>query len=182
MAAILSLKRWERVAYEAAPGALIHMKLKRLKRHEAKPLARVLIACFEQYEKAGSQDLTPMQTAAALSRVYEQIPEDQLKAWFAECVKDVEGLEIDEQPVTGGADLLDNADDALLFWLLLRLQQLSRLSGGESNASASPSGSSPVVGVAAGSSPAGSIASEAGQLPSTATEIPSTRASSTDPA
>ena len=188
---ILSLKRWERVAYEvepaldaapgfdAAPAVEIHMKLKRLKRHEAKPLARVLVACFEQFEKAKAEDLSPAQKAAILGQVYEVIPEDQLKNWFGSCVKDVEDLEIDDEKITAGADLLDNADDALLFWLLFRLHELSKLTSSESNASASRSGSLRLVAGAGGSSPAQSIGSEAGAPPSTATETPITAASST---
>jgi virulence-associated protein VapD len=188
---ILSLKRWERVAYEvepamdaapgfkATPAVEIHMKLKRLKRHEAKPLAKVLVDVMEAYEKAQVEDLSKAQKAAILAKVYEVIPEDQLKNWFASCVKDVEGLEIDDEPVTTGSDLLDNADDNLLFWLLFRLNALSKLTSAEGNASASRSGSLRLVKEGGGSSPAASTDSEAGIEASTATVIPITPASST---
>ena len=175
---ILSLKRWERVSYEAAPGVEIHMKLKRLRRHEAKPLTRVLVACFEQLERAKVDDITPAQKAAIISQAYDVIPEEQLKGWFSTCVKDVEGLEIDGEAVTGGADLLDNADDQFLFWLLVRLSLLSKLSSAESNASASPSGSLRLAERADGSSPAQSTGSGAGPQAKTAQATPTIPASS----
>jgi hypothetical protein len=176
--AILSLKRWERVAYEAAPGVEIHMKLKRLKRAEAQPLTKVLVACFDRFEVATAEP-SPSQKAAIMSQVYELIPEEKLKGWFSTCVKDVEGLVIDDEPVTSGLELLENADDQILFWLLFRLNALSKLTSAESNASASPSGSLRLVAGAAGSSPAESTGSEAGREPSTVTVTPSMPESST---
>lgn len=194
---ILSLKRWERVAYEvepaleAAPGfeaepaIEIHMKLKRLKRHEAKPLMKVLLGVMEEYEKAKAEELTRAQKAVILAQVYLVIPENELKNWFSTCVKDVEGYTIDEddgagpKPVTTGAGLLDNADDDLLFWLLFKLNALSKLTSAEGKGSASPSTSLRLVAGADGSSPAQPTDSEAGREPSTATAIPITPASST---
>ena len=187
---ILSLKRWERAAYEvepataataglkAEPAVEIHMKLKRLKRHEAKPLTRVLVACFDRFEVAKAEP-SPAQKAAILTQVYELIPEEQLKGWFSTCVKEVEGLEIDGEAITTGGDLLDNADDSLLFWLLFKLNELSKLTGVQSNASASRSGSLRLVAGAGGSSPAQSTDSEAGREPSTAPAIPITPEPST---
>jgi hypothetical protein len=135
---ILSLKRWEPSTYEADTGVFIRMKLKRLKRHEAKPLTKVLVSVFERAESAKGAEITAAQKAAILSTVYEVIPEDQLKSWFAECVKDIEDFTVDDVPVTTGPELLDNADDGLLFWILFRLQQLSKLSSSESKGSGSP--------------------------------------------
>jgi hypothetical protein len=170
--AILSLKRWEREPYEAGPGVTIHMKLKRLKRAEAKPLAKVLIAVFSEFEKARGDTLTPTQKAAIMTQAYEVIPEDQLKAFFSSCVKDVEDLEIDGELVTTGPALLEEADDALLFWLLMKLFDKSKLTRAEGNASASRSTSLRLVTGEGGVSPAPPIEREAGTEPSTATEIP----------
>lgn len=176
---ILSLKRWERVAYEAAPGVEIFMKLKRLKRGEAKPLSRVLVSCFEEFERAKANEMSPAQKASILNEVYTKIPEEQLKDLFAKCVKDVEGLTIDDEPITTGTDLLDNlADDGLLFWLLFKLNELSKLTSAEPFGSASRSGSLR-VGTSSGSSPATTTDGEAGREPSTATAIPDSTGSST---
>jgi hypothetical protein len=136
--AILSRSRWERVGYEAAPGITIYMKLRRLKRHEAKPLQRAMLGVFRKWEEAGQQDLTPMQRAEILVGVYEVIPEEQLKGWFSSCVKDVEDFEIDGEPVTTGTALLEEADDQLLFWMLTTLSNLSKLTVTEGKVSSSP--------------------------------------------
>jgi hypothetical protein len=193
--AILSIRRWERETYEvgrieavpaqegrpaveAVPGIPIHMKLRRLKRHEAKPLARVLLVVFAEFDKAKDGNLTDTQKAAILSQAYEQIPEEQLKAWFGTCVKDVEDFEIDGEPITSGPALLEEADDRLLFWLLMKLHSLSQLSQAEGNASASRS-TLRLVGEGSGASPAQSTEREAGERPSTATETQSAQGSST---
>lgn len=170
--AILSLKRWERVAYEVGPGLTIHMKIKRLKRHEAKPLARVLIAVFQEVEKARATELSTAQKAAIMAQAYELVPEEQLKAWFSSCVKDVEGFQIDDEPVTTGTALLEEADDSLLFWLLMRLHELSKLSPSEGKGSSSPSGAlPPAAGTDGSSSPAQLTEREDGAGASAATAL-----------
>jgi hypothetical protein len=168
---ILSLKRWERVEYEASPGVFISMKLKRLKRNEAKPLAKILVRVFEEFEKARSETLTSAQKAAIMAQAYEVIPEEQLKGLFAAFVSDVEGFEIDEERITTGPGLLDEADDDLLFWLLMRLHKLSKLTVMEGKDSSSPAGSLRLVRGSDGSfSHAQSIESEGGAKPSGVSE------------
>lgn len=193
--AILSLKRWERVVYEVGairaeeakdgkpavagvPGLPLPMKLRRLKRHEAKPLSKVLLKVFQAMEKAKAGELTDAEKAAILAEVYTVIPEDELKNWFGTCVKDVEGLEIDGEPVTTGPALLEEADDQLVFWLLMELHSLSQLSQAEGNGSASRY-MLRLVGEGDGASPAVPTEREAGTLPSTVQEIPSVPTSST---
>jgi len=167
---ILSLKRWERVAFEAAPGLFVHMKLKRLKRDEAKPLSKTLLKVFEEVEKSKNDDLSMSQKATILTKAYELVPEDQLRNWFGTCVKDVEDLEIDGVPITSGPGLLEEADDRLLFWLLIQLDSLSKLTEVEGNGSASRS-TLRLVGEGSGPYPAQSTEREAGAEPLTATEI-----------
>src|SRR6266852_595695 len=111
MTNILDLKSWEKVPYQARPDAAITMELRRLKRHEAKPLQRVLIACFGEMEKANDAGLSNAQKAAIVSQVFDIVPEEQLRGWFEKAVRKVEGLYVDSEAVTTGLGLLDEADD-----------------------------------------------------------------------
>lgn len=140
---ILELKRWERVSYfpEGPDGPEIRMDLKRLKRVEAKALRKVVIATFAEVEKGSAADLTSSQKASIMSNVFEVVPEEQLHALFSGCVRNVEGLVIDGQAISRGSDLLEEADDNVLFFVLMNLQRLASLSAPETFRSGSRSGS-----------------------------------------
>lgn len=169
---ILNLKRWHRVPYQVAEGLSITMELKRLKRHEARPLQKLLGKLFRKSALAKNEDLTPAEKAEVLEQVYDDIPEEQLKAWFAGCVRRVEGLVIDGDPVTSGEALLDEADDQLVLHLLFKLFELSKLTDPEGKGSSSRSTSSPAELEASSSSAAQSTGGEAGPEPLDATAMP----------
>lgn len=173
---ILELKRWERVSYfpEGPDESEIRMELKRLKRVEAKSLRKVIIAAFAEVEKGGDASLTPAQKAAIMANVFEVVPEEQLQQLFADSVRNVDGLKIDDQAITRGSELLENADDGVLFFVLMNLQRLSTLSAPEAFRSGSRS-TSPVETASLPASPASDAASTGngdGLAPSTATATP----------
>lgn len=173
MSAILNLKRWhkERYVVDEEADISIGFELKRLKRHEARPLQQLLAKIFQVSEKAKEQNFSAAEQTEALQQVYELMPDTELKGWFSECVRNVEGLYIDGDAITTGNALLEEADDQLVMFLLLQLYRLSKLDTQEEKDSASPSTSSALVERGNGSSGAASIESEAGQPPSTVTEI-----------
>lgn len=149
---------------ELSPAINIRMELKRLKRHEARPLLKVILAAFGEADKAKDDELTSSQRAAIVAAAYEMLPEDELKRWFSDCVQNVKDFKRNGQDVTTGAALLDNADDELLVKVLMKLHSLSRLSSAEGNASASRSTLQLVAGTNGGS-PAASTEREAGTSP-----------------
>lgn len=193
---VLELKRWERVAYhtqqrvkvdrdgvpildakgrpilEGDPdGPTVFMELKRPKRHEAKSLRKVLVSVFSETDKAQDPDLTLGQKAAIMAQVFDQVSEDELHRLFAGFVRKIEGLTIDGSAITQGSELLDEADDGVLLFVLLNLQQLAQLS----SVQAFPSGSRSTSSVETASLPASPASAApptgngAGPGPSTAT-------------
>ncbi len=177
---ILELKRWRRVPYRISDTIEISMELKRLRRHEARPLQKLLTKVFSKLEDANSPDLSATAQSEILQEIYDLMPEDDLKRWFGECVRSVQGLFIDGEAVTSGAVLFEEADDQLVLFTLMNLFTLSRLSAVQGNASASLSISSPQSEAPSSSSDAGSIESAAGLEPSTATVIEAVPVSSSE--
>jgi hypothetical protein len=169
MTNILELKTWEKVSYQARPDAAITMELRRLKRHEAKPLMRVLIACFAESEKAGADGLTNAQRAAIVNQVFDVVPDEQMREWFAKNVRNVGGLYVDGQAITTGIELLDEADDGLILFVLLKLRDLAGLTEKEGKASSSPSRFTSLPAPSDSTSPAGSTESADGPQPSAVT-------------
>jgi hypothetical protein len=123
---LLSLKRWELRTYE--PTGL-RMKLKRLRRSEAKPLDLAIVKVFGEMDRG--REVSKTERAEINLEALEQISDEQRREWFDSWVKDVEGLEIDGEPVTTGLGLLEEADDTLILWVLLEISGLSKLSAAE---------------------------------------------------
>jgi hypothetical protein len=165
----LELKRWHRIFYRKTA---VSFELKRLKRHENRPLQKMLTKVFAKMAEGAQDNLTPAQQVEILDEVYALMPEEELKRWFSQCVQKVEGLVIDGQSVTTGQDLLEEADDDLVLFILTQLFALSKFQVPEGNASASRSTSSPALTEESSSSAATSTGGEAGTEPSTAEPIP----------
>lgn len=181
---ILELKRWERVTYfpEGPDGSEIRLELKRLKRVEAKALRKVVVATFAEVEKGGDANLTPSQKAAIMANVFEVVPEEQLQGLFSDSVRNVDGLKIDDTAITRGSELLEVADDNLLFFVLMNLQRLSSLTAAETFRSGSRSGS-PAETASLPESPGSDAATTGngdGRAPSTATWTPPATPSSSE--
>jgi hypothetical protein len=157
---ILELKRWRRVPYRVSDTIEISMELKRLRRHEARPLQKLLTKVFAKLEDADG--LSPSQKTDAIQEIYDLMPEDDLKRWFGECVRGVQGLFIDGDAVTSGAALFEEADDQCVLFTLMNLFRLSRLSAVQGNESASLSTSSPQSEARSSATDAGAIESSGG--------------------
>ncbi len=184
-AQILSIKRWEKTVWH--PGddenIAVHMELKRLQRNEAKALQKAVATCLEKLaEVRGNrtdeelEQLSRVEQAQMLSRTVsalDVVDESTLREWFGSWVRRVEGLDVDGNLVTTGAGLYEEADDALILFVLLNLFHLSKLKPHEIKASASPSTSQRALAPATGDgcSRAMSTEGEAGPTPSTVTEI-----------
>jgi len=173
---ILDLKRWIQITYEVGQiegegAAEISMEMKRLRRHEARPLQKLLTKIFGKLDEARNSDLSATAQAEMLAEVYDLMPEDELRKWFGECVRNVAGFRIDGVAIETGEGLFQEADDALVLFALMNLFRLSKLSAVQGNASASASTSLLQAEAVPSSSGAISIESEAGPTPSTATVL-----------
>ena len=173
---MLSLKRWEPRTYVERG---IRMKLKRLRRNEVKPIEHALAKLFGSMEKGHELPDKAAQTSFNID-VMDQIPEEDMRPWFDAYVKDIEGLELDGEPITTGGALFDEAHDTLRLWVLTELSDLAKLSAAEGKDSSSPHGSSPPA-ASDGDSPAQSTGPANGQDHSIATETPAEPSSSTQP-
>ena len=163
---MLNLSRYKVVTHKPTG---ITLKLERLKRDEARPLARALITVFEAFEKLKpGEELPPFERARLRVEVFSQVRPEDLERWFATYVSDVQGLTMDGQAITTGAELLPVIDDDTLLWVLVNLSVLSKLSPSEGNASASRLPSPPPTQEASSGSPAPSTEREAGAVPSDA--------------
>jgi hypothetical protein len=172
----MDLKWWKRVEYKPAPDAeAITMEIRRLKRAEAKefqaqfaPMAK---AQFKAY--TAEKNATILEKLDLMNEVTDAIDEAALMTLFEKSVRNVGGLYIDGQAITAGKDLLEVADNALVFFVVRSIQELIGLAPQEGKASASPSTSSAGAGQAgASSSGATSTGNGNGTTPSTATESP----------
>ena len=179
---ILALKRWERCEYrpDGDTGGTISMELRRVKRHEVKPLRIAFAEALVELERGRDQTLTAPQKAAILANVFEKVGEQDLAQLFEENVRDVQGLSMDGEHVNTGAGLLEVANDDLVFFVIMSLNRLSNLTSAESFHFASPSTSSAEAPEAPASSSADAARteSEASPKPSTATEQPTSHESS----
>lgn len=132
---MLNLSRHKVITHEPTG---ISLKIERLKRDEARPLARALIRVFEELEKLKpGQELTALQKAAIRVEVFSQVSQEDLDRWFTNHVSDVKNVEMDGKAITTGTELLPVIDDDTLLWVLVNLSVLSRLSPSEGNGSAS---------------------------------------------
>jgi hypothetical protein len=177
----LDLKRWIPITYKVGDGAAeISMEMKRLRRHEARPLQKLLTKIFGKLDEVRNSDLSATAQAEMLAEVYDLMPEDELRKWFGECVRNVEGFRIDSVAIETGEGLFQEADDALVLFALMNLFRLSKLSAVQGNASASLSTSSPQSEAEGSSSVAASIESGGGPSHSIAEAIQAEPVSSSE--
>lgn len=166
------IKVWNR--FEVKVGdATVSMKIKRLRYGEAGPvlmtILRALVAREDMKDDAPNADRL-VATEVFLAALDVATVRDA----FEKYVKDVEGLETEEGPVTTGIGLYEVADVARLLEVLGELRRLSNLTAAEADFFDSPSTSSSTPAPSSTSSDAGSIGSVDGpeSTPSTATAIP----------
>jgi hypothetical protein len=104
----------------------------------------------------------------AMTDYWESLDPVWLRQVFTDYVRAVEGLVIDDVPITTGAALAEVADQPLTLFVLETIRGLAGLSGAEKKASSSPHTSGPVAGP--GESPVTSAAPEGGTALATVPE------------
>lgn len=173
-AEILSLKRWDKVEYrpDKDGDVVITMELRRMQRGEARLLMKAFLAIMKKLELLGTEDnprndLSDSEKGAIMAEVFDQVPPEQIEGWFKTCVRKVGNLYIDDTAITEGVDLLAEADDPLLFFVLTQLLNRSRLSPHQVKASASPSTLLPATTGSGSSSPSPATSTDGGASPET---------------
>jgi hypothetical protein len=176
---MLNLKEWERFEYsipkvvevkdkdghvvkdadgkdtfKAESGTpLFTFELKRLTRAEARPVVRAAKKVLIGDYAGRSERLEPYEDSGDLVN------------WFRDYVRNVKDLKVGDLTITGGEQLLENSDDAVVCFVLDRLLGQSLLKEQETKASASRSTSSAAAGTGGGASAATPTEREAGQTP-----------------
>ncbi len=171
-------------------GEKIGFDLKHLTASEERDLrARVVRAmgAIDTLNGAVERDVSILAelSAKALETMSLALPDGFLREAFGKYVSNVSGVMDDEGKVrTDGAFLIEFADDAFIWFVLLKLIGNGKVSAEEGKASGSPSGfaSGQAPSTIASVSPVTSTVNEVGATPSTATEIPRERESSGDQA
>jgi hypothetical protein len=203
---IFNTNYWEPFEYRVGGGAdgpLIRMELRRMNALEAAPFLRAVYRAREAAQAIAPperfQQLPPDVTdeereasrlrlqayvrTVAMSRLvyFENLPVDVMGKVFERCVRNV-SVSVDGVALAGGRQLLDIADQSLLFAIVNELEELCSLTVPEGKGSASLSTSASTGATDAGASPASSTGGEASQTPSIATETLSPPESSIAPA
>jgi hypothetical protein len=180
---ILELKRWEQISYRPEPGnpdgPVVQMEMRRLRRHEKQALRKVVIQVLSEIERGHADGLAASEKATILANCYEIVPKDELRQTVVDNVRSVSGFRVDGTDITTSSGLFEEADDDMLFFVLMTLNNLAGLSRVETFLSGSRSTSSAET-ASRPESPASDAtptASVAGPTPSDATvseEIEST--------
>lgn len=180
---MLSTKKWKPVTYTVGSHA-IAMKIRRLKPTEA---AELRAASIDAYTASGLNDVHELPPDSTLEEIEERsralararakflagTPPELIERFFADYVKDVEGVEDEDGPVTTGPGLYQVADGELVMFVLSALRTHSSLTDEEGKGSGSSSTSVAPPRTADTSSAAPSTGVEGGPESSTATETPS---------
>lgn len=166
---MLKVKKWRRIAHDSG----ISCELGRLKYSELPLVFAMNGEIFEAMselrdaEGKAKPGVTMREIAAALRQAFERVDVELIERLFMHRVRNVEGLETEDGPVTSGMELLEVADQSILTWILGELIVGSQLSDSEGKASDSPSTSASVP-TNDSDSPAESTGSAGGPSPSTA--------------
>lgn len=142
---MLKLKKWRRVTHE---GTGISCEVGRLL-YSQKPLLVAMIAdVFGAVSELRDEDGNPKksatmaETTVVLRNAFAKLDGEMVERLFRDRVRDVEGLETEDGPVTSGLDLLALADDELVMWVLGEITKNSDLAENQGKALGSPSISS----------------------------------------
>lgn len=173
-----TFKRWFQEKY-TFKGEEISFELKHLTAFEERsvraPVVRAMGA-MDDLKTASEQQTGKIAdvSAATLDKMNQSLSLEFTREVFEKYVRNVSGVCDEEgKPRTDGAFLMEIADDAFLWHILLRLLGNGKVSAEEGKASGSPSTSASVAAPASSVSvsPAASIESAASPTPSTATAM-----------
>lgn len=177
-----TFKRWFREEYTFR-GEKIGFELKHLTAFEEREIrARVVRAmgAVDALKLAeGGPDVLAEVSAKTLDKMGEAFPREFLAATFKDYVRNVSNVVDEDGTVrTDGPVILEFADDAFIWFVLLKLVGNGKVSEEEGKGSGSPSGSASVTAASGSVSPAMNTGSAAGSTPSTATGTPADQSSS----
>jgi hypothetical protein len=169
---MLNLKSWERVVHEDTG---VSFEVKRLRQGESMDLIIMLsegaLEVGDVVKNDGmSETEFAQRQAVALRRAYSRMDQGTVEALLTKYVRNVEGLTIDDEPITTGAGLYQWADLSLLMLALGSLRRFSSLTEKEGKGSSSPSTSAVDQAGRSSDSPVLRIEPADGQASSTATE------------
>lgn len=166
-------RKWFPPTAFSLAGQPITVELKHLRADEMREVrARALPILEAIGEVDRLEEKTAEAVVAADKKVTDKLDREFLEKVFRDWVRNVTGLEDEAgQPLTLGTDLLECADDLLLFAVVLRLMKNGKVSSEEGKGSGSPSESGSAGGPTRNVSafPAPSTVSVDGVSPSTAT-------------
>jgi len=177
---VLKLKKWRRVTHgetgiSCEVGRLVYSQ---------KPLLAAMIAdvfgavlSLRGEDGTAREGVSVEETTAALRTAFGKLDGEMIEKMFRDKVRDVQGLETEDGPVTTGVELLEVADQGLVMWALQEIVSSSDLSVDQGKAFASPSTLPPEKTLDSGS-PAESTGSAGGATPSTAEATPTESESS----
>jgi len=170
-----TFKRWFREEYTFR-GEKIGFELKHLTAAEEREVrARVVKASGAVDAVRSMDDGDPSEkaarAAAALSSIGEAFSDEFLRESFGKYVREVSNVVDEDGKVrTDGPVLVEIADDAFVWYVLLKLLGNGKVSEEEGKGSGSPSGSASVTAASGSASGATSTGAGDGATPSTATE------------
>ncbi len=171
-----TFKRWFREEYTFR-GEKIGFELKHLTAAEEREVrARVVKASGAVDAVRSIEDGDPAEkaarAAAALSSIGEAFSDEFLRESFAKYVREVSNVVDEDGKVrTDGAVLVDIADDAFIWFVLLKLLGNGNVSKEEGKGSGSPSASASAATASGSALGATSTSAADGAMPSTAPEM-----------
>lgn len=176
----MKIKKWQRVTHE---GMGISLEIGRLSYSQKPQLAVMAADVLGPLLAVGGgggdeAGFTLAQKSAALREAFSKLDAELIGDVFEHKVRDVQGVETEDGPVTTGKELLELADQTILMWVLTSLVNANQLSDQEGKASGSPSTSNTEA-TPSSISPAANTVPGDGATPSTVMETPAADRSST---
>jgi len=140
---VLNLKTWSPFLYGVG-GHTIAMKIRRARWELVLSLGDAAIRAFGDLAKLGdidtAKDVSPEQAmtlVAAQTSLLRAVPEEDVRRLFEKLVFDVEGLQLDDVPVTTGAGLYEVADGDVVMAVLMHIYASSKVLAAEGKGSSS---------------------------------------------
>lgn len=143
---MLKVKKWQRVIDEESG---VSCEIGRLRWDQGPELATMLATMLAPVQDLHGDDGKPRpgtsvtEMTAAVRGALAGIDAETLRDLFGHKVRNVEGIETEDGPVTTGPELLEVADQRIIMWVLSQLIIGSSLSDAEGKASGSASTSQP---------------------------------------
>lgn len=168
---MLVFKRWFPDSY-TFQGEVISFDLKHLTAAEERELRANVVRAMGAMDalKAVEDPATVAERSAeALEKINKALPEAFVKECFSKYIRNVKGAADESGPREDGAFIVEFADDAMTWFILLKLLGNGKVSAEEGKDSGSPSTSASEKAASDSGSPVKPIGNGDGLAPSTAT-------------